>query len=92
MDDDLIEQTKIELTKAINESLRNYNGMMMIMSADAPIETLCITKKTAKLLRDQGIARIYDLLSLDLTKIEGLEEASLRDLTARFNEFVSMCG
>ena len=92
MDDVINEQIKLEVIKNINQSLSDYRKLNMIMYGDAPIETLCLSKKTVKLLNDRGICRIYDLMGLDLVKIEGFSDTALRDLAARFNEFFSMCG
>jgi hypothetical protein len=92
MDDNVNEQIKNELIKNINQSLSDYRKLNMIMYGDAPLETLCLSKRTINLLNNRGINRIYDLLGLDLVKIEGFTDAMVGDLASRFNEFFSMCG
>jgi len=76
------------LKKKIFESLDKYNQLMNYMSADLPIESLCISKRAINLLRKRRIFRVYDLFDLDLTKIEGLHADDIRDLTAGLNQFL----
>ena len=72
-----------EMQKAWN----NYQTIMQFLEMDAPIEVLCLDKKTESLFRNNGFLRVNDIVNLDLTKIEWLDDRSRRNLTSRLNEF-----
>ena len=75
-----------EILKRFNE----YNKIISVLCADAPISDLCLPKATEKCLLQNGLLRVYDLLDCDLTKIKGIGEVRVRDLTACLDKFVSM--
>ncbi len=77
---------KIKLLK----SLQNYRKTMSYMVGDAPISVLCLSRNTEKVLLNNGLLRIYDLFDLDLTKIEGLNETGIRNLTSGLDQFLAM--
>ena len=79
------------INKKLIESLENYRQTIQFMCGDAPIETLCLKKTTLTPLLAHGCLRIYDLFNMDFTKIEGLGDRGIGDLTSRLNEFLSMC-
>jgi hypothetical protein len=81
---------KEKIRKMLAESYDSYKKTMQYMSLDAPIETLCLSKKIEKILTDNGLIRIYDLMGRDLTEIEGFSASDIRWITASFNKFVSM--
>lgn len=86
---------KIEMERINREfvqSLGEYRKKISYMVGDTPIETLCLPKSTQTILLNQGIIRVYDLFNLDLVKIKGLGETRIRNLTARLDEFFSVCG
>ncbi len=79
----------------INENLINdivnYKKTMSYMAADAPVEVLCLPKPIETILINNGLLRIYDLINMDLTKIKGIGETRLRDLTSSLDKFLSVC-
>lgn len=77
---------KEELKKSFNE----YNQTMRYMASDAPIEILCLPTSIEKILTDQGLLRVYDLLNVDLVKIKGLSVVRIKQLTARLDQFFAM--
>ena len=81
-----MKKLKEELSKAFDR----YQKTIAYMAADAPIEVLCLPPGIQKALLDGGCVRIYDLIDLDFTKIKGLSESRIRDLTSRLNQFLSM--
>jgi len=83
-----------EFKKKINEELKRqserYQKMMRLMQADAPLEVLCLDKKTEEILRTHGFFRVYDILDVDLAKVEFLDARAIRHLASRLNEFISV--
>jgi len=79
-----------KLREELSKSFEAYRTTMQFLSADAPIEVLCLPKTIEKILLDAGCLRIYDLFDLDFTKVKGLGPVRIRDITARFQQFVSM--
>lgn len=89
-----IEQLQDEMVKKVREEVvkkfYQYRTTLNFMAADAPIAVLGLPMATEVILRNQGLLRVYDLFDLDLTKIEGLSDTRLRDLTTSINQFFSM--
>lgn len=81
-----------QLRKEVRKSFDNYRTTMLYMMADAPIEVLCLPTRLTNVLIDQGFRRIYDLLNVDLVKIKGIGPASIKQLTARLDEFLTVRG
>lgn len=83
-----------ETIKKINEmtlkSLTKYDQLMNYMSADLPIESLCLPKQIEKILITNGFLRVYDILNTDLIKVKGLGKSRINLLTSRLNEFLSV--
>lgn len=67
-----------------------YRKTVQYMAADLPISALCLPKKLEKKLSDGDFLRVFELFGLDLTKVEGLDNRDVGDLTSRLNEFLSM--
>jgi len=86
----ITEEDAKKINNKLLESLRNYKNVLNYMSADLPIEVLCLNKKTEKILFKNGFLRVFELLDLDFTKIEGLNDLGCRYLTSRLNQFISM--
>lgn len=78
------------LKERLKQSFDQYEKTMKFLSADAPIEILCLPAPIEKLLLSNGCLRIYDVFNLDLAKIKGLGVSRVRDLTARLDQFFSM--
>lgn len=81
-----MKKLKEEVLKSFNE----YRKTLDFMAADAPISVLMLPIGTENKLKSIGCLRIYDLFNMDLTKIEGLNEVRIRDLTSRLDQFLSM--
>lgn len=79
-----------EVRKEVLKKFKEYEKSMIFMASDAPISILCLPKVIEKSLINHGCLRVYDLLNCDLTKIKGLGDVRLRNLTSRLNEFTSM--
>lgn len=81
--------TKIQrqINKKISESLQNYNNLLSFMSADIPLEALCLDRKTMTILSKNGISRVFDLINLDLTKVKGIGIVRGRYLTSCLDQF-----
>ena len=80
----------LKLRKEISKSFNEYKNMMKYLSADAPIETLCLPIAIENILVGQGCLRIYDMIDMDLAKVKGLGPTRLRQLTTRLDQFFSM--
>jgi len=76
--------------KDLHKDFLYYRKTLEFMGADVPIQVLCLPKNVEKTLISQDILRVYDLIGLDFTKIEGVGTRGLSLLTSRFNEFFSM--
>ncbi len=76
-----------KVSKKLLESLSNYRKLTLLMGADVPIGSLCLDKKIEKILLDNGLSRVYDILNMDLTKIKGLGRVRIGYITSRLNEF-----
>ncbi len=84
------DETLRKIREELAKSISSYRNILSCMTADAPMAVLGIHKNTEKELLNAGCLRVYDLLNRDFTKIEGLSAPCVRDLTARFNEFIAM--
>jgi hypothetical protein len=83
----------MEVSKLHAEVLSRFAGYkktMRYMSGDMPISALCLPKKLEKKLLDRDFLRVFELFDVDFTKVEWLDKAETRDLTARLNEFIAM--
>lgn len=79
-----------EVKEKLLNSYSSYKKTMLYLSCDAPIETLHLSKVIETILLDNGIIRIYDLLDMDLTKIKGLGESRIRNITTSLNKFLAI--
>jgi hypothetical protein len=79
-----------QLREELSKSFESYRNTMKFLSADAPIEVLCLPKNIENILLESGCLRVYDLFDMDFTKVKGLGTVRLRDLTARLQQFISM--
>lgn len=86
LDDSKSNQIKEEIFKKFLE----YRKTLKFMMGDAPISIFCFSKPVEKALIESGCVRVYDLFDLDLVKVKGLSNDSLRNLAARIDEFLSM--
>jgi metal-dependent HD superfamily phosphatase/phosphodiesterase len=86
LDDSKRNQIKEEIFK----KFLDYRKTLKVMMGDAPISIFCFSKQVEKALIESGCVRVYDLFDLDLVKVKGLSDDSLRNLAARIDEFLSM--
>jgi hypothetical protein len=68
----------------------DYRTTLNYMAADAPITILCLPTPIETALLNHGCLRIYDIFNIDFTKIKGLGEIRIRQLTSRLDEFFAM--
>ena len=80
------ENVKRELIK----SFGRYQKVMSLMAIDGPVSILGLPKNIQKILEDNGILRLYEILNMDLVKIEGLSDVDRTRLTSSLNKFSSM--
>ncbi len=74
----------------MKKNLDHYRKTLSYMGANVPIQVLCLPKTIEKSLINEGILRVYDLISRDLGKIKGLGQARLDLLASRLDEFFSV--
>lgn len=79
-----------KLKEVLFEKFEEYQKTIKYLSADAPIEILCLPKQVETILLNNGCLRVYDVLNMDFTKIEGIGPSRLRNLTSRLDQFFSM--
>lgn len=79
-----------KLKEEVAKRLREYQHTMRYMSADAPIEILCLPKVIENALIGHGCLRVYDLFDCDFTKVKGLGSTRIRNLTTCLDQFFSM--
>lgn len=79
-----------KLKEEVLKSFNDYRKTLDFMAADAPISVLMLPTAVESKLKSVGCLRIYHLLNMDLTKIEGLNDIRIRDLTSRLDQFLSM--
>ena len=92
VDNEKIKDTELKKIKEeLLKKLEEYRKSMKYMAADAPIGILCLPKATEKSLINHGCLRVYDLFDCDFTKVKGLTETSIRNLTSCLDQFLSMC-
>lgn len=76
--------------REFSENISYYKKSLKFLHCDAPISVLCCSQKLESLLKKNNILRVYDLLDKNFTEIEWLDEFSRRNLTAAFDEFISV--
>lgn len=81
-----MQKIKEEVLKKFND----YRNTLNYLSADAPIQILCLDKKIETALINHGLLRIYDLFNCDFTKIKGLGEVRIGYLTSSLDKFFAM--
>lgn len=85
------DEVKKKIAEHLIENLANYRKTLKYLSTDVPIQVLCLVPAVEKILIRNGFNRVYDIIDADLIKIKGLGDARIRYLTARLNEFISVC-
>lgn len=85
-----LKKLQAKIDRKVKESYTMYKKTLSYMYADAPIAVLCLPKPIETILTKNGYLRIYDLFGLDFTKIKGLGDRRIGDLTARLDEFFAM--
>jgi len=85
------DEVKKKIAEQLLQNLSNYRKSLRYLSCDAPIQVLCLVPIVERILLKHGFNRIYDIIDADLVKIKGLSDSRIRYLTARLNEFISVC-
>ena len=88
--DEKLLELHLELKKTVLDSLKSYENVMKCLYTDVPISSLNLDKKTKAVLKKEGLNRLYEVINLDLSKIEGLCDRRRADLTACLDQFLSM--
>lgn len=86
-------EQEMYLKKVRDEVLKKFNDYkktIAYMTADAPLEILCLPSAIQNALLAHGCLRIYDLFDMDFTKVKGLGVRRIRDLTSCLDQFFSM--
>lgn len=74
----------------LKQNLLHYRKTLNYMGANVPIQVLCLPKTLEKSLLRANLLRVYDLISCDFTKIEGVGVRSVDLLTSRLDEFFTV--
>ena len=74
----------------LKKDLMHYREVLHFMSANVPIQVLCLPKPVENILLREGLVCIYDLLDRDLAKIKGLDRQRVSLLTSRLDEFFAI--
>lgn len=80
----------LKIREEVIKRLSEYRTTIAYMASDAPLAILCLPKVLENILLAHGLLRVYDLFNCDFTKVKGLGESRLRDLTTRLDQFVAM--
>jgi len=83
-------EKKERIKKELIKSFGRYQKVCSLMACDGPISILNLPKSIEKILAQNGILRLYEVLDADLTKIESLTDAGRTRLTACLDQFRSM--
>lgn len=76
--------------ESFKEDLVHYRKTIAYMSANVPIQVLCLPKVVENALINDGCLRVYDLINRDLRKIKGLGKSRIDFLTSRLDEFFTI--
>lgn len=79
-----------KIAKELVKSFGRYQKVLSLMAIDGPIAILGLPKNIEKILENNDILRLYEILNVDLTKIEGLSNIERERLTACLNKFSAM--
>lgn len=83
-----IMQTEMQkISKNLIECINNYNNYIKDATLDVPIEVLCLPDKINDLLHKNDLFRVGEIISLDLTKIEGLHQRGILLIQKRLRDF-----
>ena len=82
------ELKQVDNRDKLKEDLAHYRQVMDFLSANVPIEVLCLPKAIENVLLADGCSRVYDLIGRDLTEIKGLGRTRVAQLTSRLDEFL----
>lgn len=74
----------------ISKEIEHYRTLLSFMSANVPIEVLCLPKAIITILRKNDIIRVYDLINHRLDGIKGLGEERIDLIRARCDQFFSV--
>jgi len=67
-----------------------YKEMMQMLSANVPIQVLCLPKKIEQTLINNKFTLVSDLIYSDFRKVKGIGPKASDIIFARVEEFVSV--
>jgi hypothetical protein len=79
-----------DIQEKAKKDFQSYKQTLMYMSADVPIEVLCLPKAIENALLREGCLRVYDMFNRDLAKIKGIGRSRIHILIARLDQFLTM--
>ena len=85
-----IELQKNKIRKEILDKFKTYQSTLSYMLLDVPIAVLGLPRKMESALVSHGCLRVCDMINMNFTEIEGLNDLAARDLAARFDQFLAM--
>lgn len=78
------------LSKELIKSFDRYQKVLSLMAVDGPLSVLGLPKNIQKILEENGILRLYEVLNMDLVKIEGISDVDRARLATCLNKFSAM--
>ncbi len=87
----LTKEGEEEVAKRIRGDFEHYKKTVSYLGGNVPIQCLCLPVVIENALIADGCLRVYDLFNRDLTKIKGIGKTRVELLTARLDEFFSVC-
>ncbi len=74
----------------LQKELSDYHKKIAYLSANVPIECLCLPKPINSVLIREGVTRIFDLLDRDIKEIRGIGSRRASFLASRLYQFLAM--
>jgi len=72
------------------KNLAHYRQTLGYMSANVPIESLCLPTVIENILIKEGFIRVYDLMAHDFREVKGIGRDRFDIIAASLDEFVSI--
>ncbi len=74
----------------LEKNLNHYRNVVNCLSANVPIECLCLPKKIQNALIKDGFILVYDLMYRDFRKVKGIGKIAFDLIASRIDEFGTM--
>ena len=72
------------------QNLSRYRQIIGYMSANVPIEAMCLPRVIENILIREGFLRVYDLMAHDFRKVKGIGSDRFDIIATSLDEFTSM--